>query len=134
MASRSAPSLAADTRVARRAARQARLAQERSAVMRGGSAPRQKIRGRSFSNELGAPMLISADAVPSFSRQIGAANVNSNRERGFITDCHVFHNLGLRHTTCTRRPRRTHSCGNISATGGRQGCAAEQPATAILAG
>lgn len=95
MASRSAPSLATDAPGAWRAARQARLAQERSAVMRGGSAPRQKIRGRSFSNELGAPMLLSADAVPSFSRQIGAANVNSNRERGFITDCHVFHNLGL---------------------------------------
>lgn len=93
-ASKSAPALA-DGPATRRAARQARLAQERSAVMRGGSAPRQKIRGRSFSNELGAPMLLSADAVPSFSKQIGAANVNSKRERGFITDCHVFHNLGL---------------------------------------
>jgi|EP01046_Picozoa_sp_COSAG06_P027949 hypothetical protein len=93
--SKSAPSLGADTPAARRAARQARLAQERSAVMRGGSAPRQKIRGRSFSNELGAPMLLSADAVPSFAKQIGAGNVNSNRERTFITDCQVFQNIGM---------------------------------------
>jgi hypothetical protein len=55
--SKSAPSL--DTRAAKRAALEARLAAERSAVMRGGSAPRMKIRNRSFSNELGAPMLLS---------------------------------------------------------------------------
>jgi len=91
--SKSAPAVGG--KAARLAAREARLAAERSAVMRGGSAPRQKVRGRSFSNALGAPMMLSADAVPSFAKQIGKANENSKKERSFITDCHVFHNLGM---------------------------------------
>ena len=103
---------------AKRAAHEARLAAEKSAVMRGGSAPRQKLRNRSFSNELGAPMLLSADAVPSFAKSIGAANVSAVKERDFISgallllfpsfslhfgsfsgfkmaDAEVFHNLGM---------------------------------------